>query len=107
MPLPSKLPRIVRVYQLKPGDRFSFIPAAWHGPGVVRESYGERILLADALWNCHLPKSGKRRVSGTWCVKFDNDKVVNPPGLSYDHPETKVWLLARGKRVRKEVSRGR
>ncbi len=25
--------------KLKPGDRFSFLPAAWSGPGIVTESY--------------------------------------------------------------------
>jgi hypothetical protein len=86
-------PRVIRIHQLKPGDRFSFIPAAWHGPGVVRESYGTRTLLPDAEWTRHMPKSGKKRVDGTWCIKFDNKKVVNPPGVSYDHPETRVRLL--------------
>ena len=35
-------PRVIRAYKLEPGDRFSFIPAEWCGPGIVRESYGHR-----------------------------------------------------------------
>ncbi len=92
-------PRVVRIHQLKPGDRFSFIPAAWHGPGTVLQSYGTRTLHADASWLSHLPKCGKKRVDGTWTIKFSNTKVVNPPGVSYDQPETRVRLLAR-KRAR-------
>jgi len=92
--MPSKS-RVVRIHQLKPGDRFSFIPAAWHGPGVIRESYGTRTLLPDCGWTRDMPKAGKKRVDGTWTIKFDNGKVVNPPGVSYDHPETRVMLLSR------------
>ncbi len=88
-------PRVVRIHQLKPGDRFSFIPAAWHGPGVVTQSYGTRTLLMDAPWTRHMPKADRKRVDGIWTIKFDNGKVVNPPGVSYDHPETRVMLLGR------------
>ena|ERR1035437_5336606 len=92
--------RIIRVYQLKPGDRFSDIPAAWYGPGVVTESYGERTLFSSKWVWAHgypLSRDGKHRVSGTWCIKFDNDKVVNPPGVFYCNPETKIRLLGRKK----------
>jgi len=93
-------PRVVRIHTLKPGDRFSFIPAAWHGPGVVTESYGTRVLLPLGIYyqdSYPLSRDGKHRVSGTWTIKFDNGKVVNPPGVTYDHPERKVRLLG-GKR---------
>lgn len=42
-----------------------------------------------------MPKAGRKRVDGIWTIKFDNGKVVNPPGVSYDHPETRVMLLGR------------
>ncbi len=60
--------------KLKPGDRFSFLPAAWYGPGIVTESYASGDL---------------------WTLKFDNSKVVNPPGVWYGEPTTKVRLLRR------------
>ena len=90
-------PRIIRVHQLKVGDRFTQIPAAWYGPGVVRESYGQRTLLPDEHYfnNFPLSRNGKKRVSGIWTVKFDNSNVVNPPGVIYVNPEEKVRLLAR------------
>jgi hypothetical protein len=87
--------RIVRIHELKAGDRFTFIPAAWYGPGVVKESYGTRSLLGKvAVFNDFpLSRDRKNYVSGVWCIKFDNDKVVNPPGVDYSHPETRVRLL--------------
>jgi len=89
-------PRIVRAYQLKKGDRFSYIPAAWFGPGVVTESYGDRVLLPnEAFFSGVVSADGKHRVSGTWTIKFDNKKVVNPPGVEYCNPETKFRLLSR------------
>ena len=64
--------RRIRLSGLKVGDRFSFVPPAWHGSGVVIES----------------------RLSGeSWCVRFDNAKVINPPGVFYGKPETIVMLL--------------
>jgi hypothetical protein len=89
-------PRIIAAHQLKAGDRFSFIPDAWFGPGMITKSYGRRVLLADADWLRHLPKYGKKRVEGLWTLYFDNDNVVNPPGVWYGHPETRVHLLRRG-----------
>jgi hypothetical protein len=63
---------LIPVHNLKKGNRFSFSPAAWFGPAVVRESY----------------------VSGDlWCVKFDAVDLVNPPGVFYGDPDTKVRLL--------------
>jgi hypothetical protein len=61
--------------KLRRGMRFSEIPAAWHGPGVVTESYAS---------------------GDIWCIKFDNEKVVNPPGVLYISPETKVRILKGG-----------
>lgn len=100
--------RIVRAYELKPGDRFTYIPAAWFGPGTVTQSYGERSLLPDADWLRHYPlaKDGKHRVHGTWTLKFDAP-VVNPPGVEYCCPETKFLLLKRGKRCRIKAKAGR
>lgn len=95
------VPRVIRAYQLKPGDRFSFIPAEWFGPGVVRESYGTREKCSNVHWLNNLPLVNGKRIDGTWTLKFDNSKVVNPPGLWYGHPETKVRLLKRGKAARK------
>lgn len=95
--MPSKS-RVVRIHQLKPGDKFSFIPAAWHGPGVVTESYGDRVLMPTDIYyqnSYPLSRDGKHRVAGTWTIKFDNEKVVNPPGVTYDNPERKVRLLGR------------
>lgn len=87
--------RVIRVHELKAGNRFTFIPAAWHGPGVVTESYGTRNLLGNlAIFRDYpLSRDRKNRVEGTWCIKFDNNKVVNPPGVEYLHPETPVRLL--------------
>jgi hypothetical protein len=62
--------------QLKPGNRFSFLPPAWHGPSIVRESHASGNL---------------------WTLKFDNPKIVNPPGVWYGEPGTKVRLLKKGK----------
>lgn len=91
--------RTIPVWKLKVGDRFSEIPAAWHGPGVVTESSGTRTLLQDASYNQELPLCGKKRVAGCWTIKFNNNKVVNPPGVLYLHPETKVRLLSRKGRL--------
>ncbi len=87
-------------YQLKPGDRFSEIPAAWHGPGVVTESRGTRTLFSNEFWTNHLPlsKDRRHRVDGTWRIEFNNDKVVNPPGVFYCNPEVRVRLLNRPSR---------
>lgn len=64
---------IISVNKLKRGDRFSFIPAAWHGPSVIMSV----------------------EKSGTDCVKlvFDNKKVINPPGIQYCLKTEKVRLL--------------
>jgi hypothetical protein len=95
--------RVVRAYELRPGDRFTYIPAQWFGPGTVTQSYGERVLLPNDAWyqdSMPLSKDGRHRVSGIWTLKFDNGKVVNPPGVEYCHCETKFRLLKRGKRSR-------
>lgn len=63
--------------KLKPGQRFSFIPAAWHGPAIVREVYGN--------------------MSG-WTLKFDNDRIVNPPGVYYCDGTEQVRILRRNAR---------
>jgi hypothetical protein len=88
-------PRVIRIHELKVGDRFTFIPAAWHGPGVVTQSYGTRNLLgnSDIFRDYPLSRDRRNRVDGIWTIKFDNDKVVNPPGVEYSHPETRVRLL--------------
>ncbi len=105
----SRATRIVRAYELKPGDRFSYIPAEWFGPGTVTESYGGRVLLPrDAFYSGSYPlsKDGRHRVDGTWTIKFDAP-VVNPPGVEYCNPETKFRLLSRGKRCRIKAKAGR
>jgi len=108
--MPKKAgPRIVRAYELKPGDRFTYIPAAWFGPRTVTQSYGDRVLLPNDAWyqnSYPLSKDGKHRVSGTWTLKFDAP-VVNPPGVEYCHCETKFLLLKRGKRCRLKAKAGR
>lgn len=64
----------MKAKSLRRGDRFSFIPAAWHGPGRVLES----------------------RASGDhWYIKFANSKVVNPPGIWYGDPNAQVTRLKR------------
>jgi len=65
----------IEVNKLRAGDRFSFIPAAWHGPSVVRES---------------------RSSSSLWKLVFDNSQVVNPPGIWYGNPKTIVRVLRNG-----------
>ena len=62
-----QMPTRVKVSDLRKGDRFSFIPAAWHGPGVVRE----------------VSHSGD-----CWCLKFSNWQIINPPGVEYTAKET-------------------
>lgn len=62
----------MQICKLKPGDRFSEIPAAWHGPGLVTESY----------------PSGD-----IWCIKFQNNKIINPPGVIYAKRESSIRLL--------------
>jgi hypothetical protein len=87
--------KVIKAHRLRRGDRFSFIPAEWYGPGVVRDSYGMRRV------NCSpLAELIGEKVSGTWTLKFDNAKVINPPGVWYGHPDTKVRLLKRVKRAR-------
>ena len=53
----------IEAQKLKRGDRFSFVPAAWHGPSKVISVVA----------------------SGLDCVKitFDNPRVVNWPGIQY------------------------
>jgi len=82
VPHKRKPARVIKAHQLKPGDRFSFIPVAWYGPGVVTVSYGNRNYKPDQL-------------GAIWTLKFDNSKVVNPPGVWYGNPDTKVRLLRR------------
>jgi len=64
---------IVTITKLKRGQRFSFIPPAWHGPSVVLSN----------------------EKSGSDCVKltFDNKKIINPPGIQYCLKTEKVRLL--------------
>jgi hypothetical protein len=64
--------KVITAKELKHGNRFSFIPVAWHGPSVVCSSY----------------PSGD-----TWTLKYDNPKIINPPGVSYVKPDAKVRLL--------------
>ena len=63
---------------------------------MVIESYGNRVLLGKQNWygaDYILSRDKKNYVTGTWCIKFNNDNVVNPPGVFYCHPETKIRLL--------------
>lgn len=62
---------MIKIKNLKKGDRFIFVPRAWFGPGVVTQSY----------------KSGS-----IWCLKFDAP-VVNPPGVFYTEPDFYVRKL--------------
>jgi len=95
--------RVIQIYQLRPGDKFEEIPRAWHGPGIVTEvstrcDKGVPYITAPRKWGKYEWLRWKNPVM---CVKFDNDKVVNPPGLFYSVPELKVRLLKRdGKPVR-------
>lgn len=84
--------RVIPVYKLKPGDRFSFIPADWHGPGVVTVSEGNRSVMSGFSGHA----AGLNGTHGTWTLKFLNNKVVNPPGLWYGNPDVKVRYLGRG-----------
>ena len=100
------MPRIIQAYQLRPGDKFEEIPRAWHGPGVVIEVYtrfkdgAPYIVTPDKKplpsW-CSTPS----KWNPTLTLKFNNDKVINPPGVLYCAPEQKVRLLRRnGKLVK-------
>jgi hypothetical protein len=81
--------RIVKISDLKPGDRFSFIPAAWHGPRVCRE-------VSDS-GHC-------------WHLTFENWQIINPPGSEYTKKEPDEdmnrlhkrlgWGIEREQRVR-------
>lgn len=73
--------RNIPVSKLKVGDTFSEIPEAWHGRSVVTQIY----------------KSGPGYFREVYCVKFDNKKVINPPGVLYVEGDTKVrkWLKVR------------
>jgi hypothetical protein len=66
----------MKACNLKKGDRFSERPAAWYGPGTVIASF--------ASGDC-------------WCIKFDNSKIVNPPGIIYVSPNATVRLLKKAK----------
>lgn len=63
---------MISISKLKPGDRFSEVPAASHGPSVVLESY---------------------RSGHLWCIKYSNPNIVNPPGVLYTYPRAKVRRL--------------
>ncbi len=76
--------KTIPLSKLRIGQRFSWIPRAWYGPGRLTHktrraefSYGRVVTLYD--------------------VKFDA-AVVNPPGVVYGVPATtRVRLLAAGK----------
>lgn len=68
-----QMPTRVKVSDLRKGDRFSFIPAAWHGPGVVRE----------------VSHSGD-----CWCLKFSNWQTFRDSKL---HPDS--YFTAIGRRI--------
>lgn len=63
----------IPVKKLKKGDRFNFIPAAWHGPSIVMK--------VDSP------------VGEVLKITFNNDKVINWPGIRYVHKDELVTLL--------------
>ena len=65
--------RVTTLSKLRVGQRFSWIPAEWYGPGKL-----------TVKW---------RNYDGTLDIKFDA-AVVNPPGVCYGlDPKTKVRIL--------------
>ena len=62
----------IQAGKLRKGMRFSSIPSEWHGSSIVREVRPSGHLIY---------------------VKFDNDKIVNCPGILYLEPTEKVRLL--------------
>lgn len=96
--------RVIQAYQLRPGDKFEEMPRAWYGPGVVRKVYtrydkGVPYITPPSK---NIPSwANPQKWNPTLCITFNNDNVVNPPGLLYERPEMKVRLLKRnGKPVR-------
>jgi hypothetical protein len=69
--------KVIPVNKLKRGMIFSEIPAAWHGPGVVIESHSS---------------------GDCWKIKFDNNKVINPPGIIYTDPTERVRVYPKSRR---------
>ena len=69
----------VPVKKLKRGDRFCFIPGAWHGPSVVI--------------SINPSGAGYREIMK---LQFDNKRVVNWPGIQYIAADEKVrkWVEA-------------
>jgi hypothetical protein len=68
--------RRIQVSKLRPGMRFNFIPAAWHGVAQV----------LDMRDSGHLVR-----------VEFANDQIVNPPGVSYRNPLERVRVYPKRK----------
>jgi hypothetical protein len=79
--------KVIKLSQLRVGQRFSFIPSDWFGPArlsdkIRRDEY-------DVRYN---PFRMVRRVK--YDIKFDAN-VVNPPGVIYGiSGDTKVRLLS-------------
>jgi hypothetical protein len=79
--------RVVTVASLRVGQRFNFIPAAWHGPAVLR-----RKLKAGSI-----SFSSRNGVAGAslsiWCLKFYCPKAAYPQCVWYGSNAEKVRLL--------------
>jgi hypothetical protein len=79
------------IAKLKIGQRFSFIPSAWHGPCRLTEKH-ERIEY-EPVWKGDMMQFPMKKVY-KYDIKF-NSNVVNPPGVDYGVPgDLRVRLLS-------------
>jgi hypothetical protein len=75
------------IAKLKIGQRFSFIPSAWHGPCCLTEKYSRGK-------GTFLNKDYSTREVDSYDIKYRSN-VVNPPGIDYGLPgDLRVRLLS-------------
>lgn len=91
--------KTIKISQLRIGQRFSFIPSAWHGPCCLTEKW--KRIEYNVEFN---PFKMKPKV--LYDLKYDTN-VVNPPGVDYGVPaETRVRLLSRKPQLSRKGYRG-
>lgn len=80
--------KVIKISQLRIGQRFSFIPSDWFGPARLTEkTRRDEIDFVGWQWKM------VRRIK--YDIKFDAN-VVNPPGVIYGiSGDTKVRLLSK------------
>ena len=88
--------RVIKISQLRIGQRFSFIPSDWFGPGRLTHKFRRDEV---DLVNWKLVTRIK------YDIKFDAN-VVNPPGVIYGiSGNTKVRLLSKKSQISRKGHR--